>query len=106
VLEHIPFPGKTIDLIYPKLADTTILYIEFPFENLQRSWDGRSSLAQMKRHWHEHINFFSLQSSLKLFAKCGLELVGQKTLGLNSDLVPSANEETAIFMFALRKHPA
>ncbi len=104
VLEHIPFPVKTIRTILPIIAEKTLLYIEFPFERIQRSWDGRSNLAPMKRHWHEHINFFSLQSSLKLFAKCGLEVVGQQTLALSDDLRPAADGKNHIFMFALRMH--
>jgi hypothetical protein len=102
VLEHIPFPTETINLILPKLTKQTILYVEFPFEQLQRSYDGSSNLAEKKRYWHEHINFFSPQSSLMLFIKCGLEVVAEQTLSLSSDLKPCPASDNMIFMFALR----
>jgi hypothetical protein len=102
VLEHIPDPASTLNEILPCLSSSTVLYIEFPHEKVQRSWDEEGSLAARKRHWHEHINFFSPQSAHKLFSRCGLEMIGQCSLALNHDLTPAADGENAILMFALK----
>jgi 2-polyprenyl-3-methyl-5-hydroxy-6-metoxy-1,4-benzoquinol methylase len=50
VLEHIPFPEQTIREIRPYMSKQTLLYIETPFEKLQRNSDGSSSLAARKKH--------------------------------------------------------
>lgn len=103
VLEHIPDPADTLNQILPSLSLSAILYIEIPHERLQRSWDGEGSLAARRRHWHEHINLFSPQSAHKLFGRCGLEVIGQRSLALDRDLTPVADGENVILMFALRR---
>lgn len=102
VLEHIPFPKETLQLILPRMSADTILYVEFPFENLQRS-EGVVNLTASKRHWHEHINFFTLQSACSLFAKCGLVILAHQILSLGDDLRPSSMGNHQIFMFAIKR---
>ena len=34
-------------------------------------------LAQLKRHWHEHINFFSESSLRRLCERAGLQVLAQ-----------------------------
>jgi hypothetical protein len=102
VLEHIPFPEQTIREIRPYMSSQTLLYIETPFEKLQREWDGSSSLATQKKHWHEHINFFTQESLHLLFENCGLTIVAEQTLSLTDNLRPSTANENVIFMFACK----
>jgi hypothetical protein len=102
VLEHIPFPDQTIREVLPYMTSTTILYIEFPFERLQRNWDGNTCLAAQKKHWHEHVNFFTRISSRLLFERCGLTIIAENTLGLSDNLQPSPANENVIFMFACK----
>jgi hypothetical protein len=57
------------------MSDSTILYLEVPYEEMMSEFLGSSDLAQRKHHWHEHINFFSLDSIEKLIEAAGLELI-------------------------------
>jgi hypothetical protein len=75
VLEHIPYPHKILKEIVSTMSESTILYIEVPYEEVMREFSGYPDLAQRKRHWHEHINFFSLKSMGKLVESAGLELL-------------------------------
>ena len=75
VLEHIPYPLKILQEIVSAMSDSTILYLEVPYEVVMREFSGYPDLAQRKRHWHEHINFFSLDSMCKLVESAGLELL-------------------------------
>jgi SAM-dependent methyltransferase len=75
VLEHIPYPQKLLRDIVSAMSDSTILYLEVPYEEVMREFVGSPDLAQRKRHWHEHINFFSLESIRKLVEGAGLELI-------------------------------
>jgi len=69
VLEHVPYPAKVLDELSDALTTETVLYIEVPFEPIMRL-DGATALS-VKRHWHEHINFFSPQSLATLLEKSG-----------------------------------
>jgi hypothetical protein len=75
VLEHIPYPHKILQNIVSAMSDSTILYLEVPYEEVMREFSGCPDLAQRKRHWHEHINFFSMGSMRKLVETAGLELI-------------------------------
>jgi hypothetical protein len=69
VLEHVPYPARVLDEISDGLTAKTALYIEVPFEEIMK-FDGATALS-VKRHWHEHINFFSKQSLVSLLERCG-----------------------------------
>ena len=47
-----------------------------------------------KKHWHEHINFYSRKSIVKLINNCGLKIVKMKILSVetfkNGDIVQIA----------------
>ena len=75
VLEHIPYPNKILQDIVSVMSDSTILYLEVPYEEVMREFYGHPDLVQQKRHWHEHINFFSLDSMCYLVEGVGLELI-------------------------------
>lgn len=74
VLEHVPYPADLLLEIRSVMRDDTLLYLEVPFEPLmQERAAGRT--APLKRHWHEHINFFSEASLLALLSACGFTLL-------------------------------
>lgn len=75
VLEHIPYPHKLLRDIVSAMSDSTILYLEVPYEEVMREFVGSPDLAQRKHHWHEHINFFSLDSIGRLIEAAGLESI-------------------------------
>ncbi|PLZ01909.1 class I SAM-dependent methyltransferase [Burkholderia sp. WAC0059] len=75
VLEHIPFPLELIRTIAASMDATTMLYLEVPYEVLMRTHHGSTNAYRYKRHWHEHINFFSETSMSALAEQAGLEIV-------------------------------
>ena len=93
VLEHIPYPHKILQDILTAMSASTILYLEVPYEEVMREFSGYPDLAQRKRHWHEHINFFSIDSICKLVESAGLELIeivpNEISLGWRSAVVIS-----------------
>ena len=98
VLEHLPYPMDTLDLLAKVAHPKSIIYFELPYENIQRqSTDSLDALAQ-KRHWHEHINFFSRQSVETLLRSVGFEILKQELVNV---LTPPA--ESYNFFIACRK---
>jgi SAM-dependent methyltransferase len=78
VLEHVPFPLALLADINTVLHPDTLLYIEVPYEDLMRK--RRLEPQLRKRHWHEHINFFSEESLAVLLEQAGLHIVATRTL--------------------------
>ena len=68
VLEHLPYPVNTLREIAGHMRPDTILYVETPFEEVIRNGEPE------KTRWHEHINFFTIQSLGFLLARAGLRL--------------------------------
>ena len=83
VLEHVPWPADTVRQIVNLMRRETFLYLEVPFEDLMRAQDGAESLRLAKRHWHEHVNFFSKASMRALVRECGLQLVDLTTIEIS-----------------------
>jgi len=79
VLEHLPYPANLLDEIKKFMKKKTILYIEVPYEDLMEKYKNNRALEK-KRHWHEHINFFSKKSLFKLIKLKNLKLIKFKTL--------------------------
>ncbi|MFN7684423.1 MAG: class I SAM-dependent methyltransferase [Oligoflexia bacterium] len=75
VLEHVPYPRNHLLEIKEMMKEGTVLYVETPLEELVRLNPERSSLASLKRHWHEHINFYSEKSLSKMAQSCGFEVL-------------------------------
>lgn len=75
VLEHVPAPLELLMEMRQRLSPTTRLYVEVPHEALLREHPDSLALAQSKRHWHEHINFFSKRAMHALFARLGLTVL-------------------------------
>ena len=59
VFEHVPYPLSLLNEIGRALKLDGYIYIEVPFENIMRNVIDP---INEKNHWHEHINFYSLQS--------------------------------------------
>ena len=51
-----------------------------------------------KRHWHEHINFYSEESLERLITNCGLRIVDRRVLMVNV-----AGADVHIFQIACRR---
>ena len=83
VLEHVPEPKQVIDEIVNIMTKNTVLYIEVPLEELFRSNADTRGLGQQKRHWHEHVNFFSERSLKMLVERCGLQVIAYESLDVN-----------------------
>lgn len=75
VLEHVPSPLNLIREIIPALSQQTLLYVEVPHESLMRENPGDLKLATLKRHWHEHVNFFTETGLGRLLERTGLQVV-------------------------------
>lgn len=75
VLEHIPYPADVIDEIKQCMRPGTVLFIEVPLEALVRDAVSHAGLLHKKRHWHEHINFYTDASLEKLLNRCGLTVL-------------------------------
>lgn len=83
VLEHVPFPLDLIKQIRPALHEQTLVYLEVPHEALMRENPGSLELAGRKRHWHEHVNFFTQQALHRLLDSAGLVLVDSHLLTID-----------------------
>lgn len=73
VLEHVPYPSDLLLDIMQAMDGHSILYIEVPLEDLVLNNQG--DLHLKKKHWHEHINFYSERSLERLVGNMGLEVV-------------------------------
>lgn len=82
VLEHVPEPDALLREVRAAMAQTTWLYVEVPFEALMQAAEAAPSAWQRKRHWHEHINFFSAEGLRRLLQRCGLRVQAQTRLVL------------------------
>jgi predicted TPR repeat methyltransferase len=84
VLEHVPQPEALLAQILPHLHEG-LLYVEVPFESLMRQAQAEPSEAvwRRKRHWHEHINFFSVCAMTRLLERCGLRVVADVRIELD-----------------------
>lgn len=80
VLEHVPFPLDLLSSLLPTLGAGTLLYLEVPHEFLMRAHPGSLELASLKHHWHEHVNFFSPSSLVRLVECAGLKHVSSHFL--------------------------
>jgi hypothetical protein len=75
VLEHTPWPAAVLDEIRAVMSSTTTLYIEVPLETLMSGGPVTRGLAAQKKHWHEHVNFFTETAVRRLLTRSGLVTV-------------------------------
>lgn len=78
VLEHVPYPGDLLREMAGSMSPETILYLECPHEALMRR-PATEDRAGAKRHWHEHINFFSEAALDTMVARAGLTLLERRS---------------------------
>lgn len=83
VLEHVPFPLASIEQLRAALGPKTLLYLEVPHETLMREHPGSQGLAALKRHWHEHINFFTETALRCLIERADLMLLDSHVLPID-----------------------
>jgi len=76
VLEHIPEPLRALRDIHDAVGTHPIVYLEVPHEDLMRS--GVADAQTRKRHWHEHVNFFSERGVARLLARAGFHILAQR----------------------------
>ena len=101
VLEHVSYPKDILFEISQLMDDETVLYIEVPFEKLMQNNPHAKNKYLLKKHWHEHINFFSESSLHELTKNCGLKIVKQKVYGANVNQTISNIEN--VLMIACKK---
>ncbi|CAN5414999.1 hypothetical protein BH10PSE4_BH10PSE4_42350 [soil metagenome] len=80
VLEHVPAPAALLDDIASVMRPETLLYLEVPLEAYVAEHAEVENLAAGKKHWHEHVNFFTETALRALIARCGLTIVRFETL--------------------------
>ena len=78
VLEHVSYPQLLLNQIVEHMHQDTVLYIEVPYEKIMQENPQSNDLHLQKRHWHEHINFFSEKSLNELATICKLNIVKSK----------------------------
>ncbi len=78
VLEHVPYPGDLLREMAGTMSADTLLYLEFPHEALMRQ-PASADRAGAKRHWHEHINFFSEAGVDAMTARAGLAVLERRS---------------------------
>jgi hypothetical protein len=100
VLEHVSYPETLLKDMMSAMSDETILYIEVPYEKIMSNSDLINK-NEYKRHWHEHINFYSENSLNKLLAKCGLKII--KTNIATDVLEKNITNFSNVFMVACKK---
>jgi hypothetical protein len=71
VLEHVSYPLVTLANIRECMSKNTLLFICIPYESTQYNYD----LLEMKRFWHEHINFYSEESLRILLKNSGYNII-------------------------------
>lgn len=95
VLEHTPYPHEILGDILMQLSRDSVLYIEVPFE---KNMVGDSVNRQLfKRHWHEHINFYSESSIAAMLDGLGLKILAKQIL--NSQI---GNDSITVLQFACK----
>ena len=81
LLEHVSYPSDILLSVRQSMDASSVLYIELPYEDLMRRKLEAPELE--KRHWHEHINFYSERSLRTLIENCGLRIIAENVLSTN-----------------------
>ena len=81
VLEHVPYPIDLLLDIKKSMDVSSVLFIQVPLENLRILFED--NLHVRKKHWHEHINFFSVKSLNHLLQNAGLHILNLKQIKVN-----------------------
>ena len=98
VLEHVPYPRESLREIANAMRPETILYVEVPHEEVVRVSDDPAQRLNRKRHWHEHINFFTPSALDAVFADVGLGIIERK-----SHPVTAGGKDSHVFSIVARR---
>lgn len=93
VLEHIPYPADILQDIQETMDASSVLYVEVPYEDVMRL--HASTPYRHKKHWHEHINFFSENALRQLMKRVGL-----RVLALNILQASAGGNSSSLFQVA------
>jgi SAM-dependent methyltransferase len=91
VLEHIPYPEDLLAELKTCLRPDTLIYLELPYETILRTSNDDRSAYLRKKHWHEHINFFTPASLRALLSRAGIEIVEIQAVNVAPPEAPSFN---------------
>jgi hypothetical protein len=72
VLEHVSFPRDIVEAVVGVMKPGTALWVEVPHEAVVREAADPELAYLDKRHWHEHVNFYTESSLTALFEGAGL----------------------------------
>ena len=78
VLEHVADPLDLLHTMAGFMSDDSFLYLELPFEKVMQDDISTAKRATLKRHWHEHINFFSENGLIELVTKAGMKVLASR----------------------------
>lgn len=78
LLEHVPYPFEVLLAARQTMDSESVLYIELPYEEVMRQ--TLPNAEQHKRHWHEHVNFYSEESLEALIVNCGFQILAKNVL--------------------------
>ena len=85
VFEHLSYPLEELTELIKYIAPGGHIYIEVPLEKIVDFETPLFSDAVTKKHWHEHLNFYSKKSLNKLFSKVGLEVIDVRSIDVSDD---------------------
>lgn len=74
VIEHVPYPAKTLRQVAKAMSSDTLLYVEVPYEPIIADNDKSRQHYLRKKHWHEHINFFTVDALTALVERSGMRI--------------------------------
>ena len=97
VLEHVPEPGALLAEMAAALGPGTVLYLEVPHEEVVRCEPDPAARPARKRHWHEHVNFFTEAALDAMLARAGLSAVAR-----TSHPVSAAGRAAHVFSIVAR----
>ena len=97
VLEHVSFPQIIINELELLMNKDSLLYIDLPYEDILKTGES-IDIYKNKKHWHEHINFFSKQSIIEMFRKTQLEIISLETFDLYA-----GGKNASLFQILCRK---
>lgn len=95
VLEHTPYPMDLMLDLKKAMSKDTVLYIEVPFESIFLKHKKDPQLY--KKHWHEHINFFSKKSLYSLIENSDLTILSEAIQSITT-----VDKTASIYQFACK----
>jgi len=98
VLEHVPYPRESLREIANAMRQETILYVEVPHEDVVRLSENPAQRLDRKRHWHEHINFFTPSALNAVFEDVGLSIVERQSFP-----IAAAGKNSHVFSILARR---